>query len=69
MAWSDEPTYAQINTIFQCLNWEVRELSTEEARAAAKWLEKSGTRRDVSNEIGRLKKLRDEQPITRQLFC
>lgn len=57
MAWSDEPTYGQIETIF---SWLLPKLGREEAHDAVKWLEKTATRRDVSLEMNRLKELKDK---------
>lgn len=57
MAWSDEPTYAQINVIF---SWLESEIGREEAKKATSWLENTATRHDVSVEMSRLKELRDK---------
>ena len=51
MAWSDEPTYAQVETIYRWIQWH---MPNEEARNAAKWLQEHSTRREVSDEIKRL---------------
>ena len=51
MAWSDEPTYAQIQTVYRWIEWH---MSTQEARNAIKWLKEHATRKEVSDEIKRL---------------
>lgn len=55
MAWSDEPTEAQLGTIFSWIKWE---MSNEKAMEAVKWLEKTATRREVSFEMKRLRDLK-----------
>lgn len=51
MAWSDEPTYAQVETVFRWIEWH---MPTEEARQAVNWLKEHATRKEVSDEIKRL---------------
>lgn len=51
MSWSDEPTYAQIETIYRWIEWH---MPTQEARDAVNWLKEHATRHDVSCEIKRL---------------
>ena len=51
MAWSDEPTYAQISTVYRWIEWH---MPTQEARDAVNWLKEHATRREVSDEIKRL---------------
>ena len=51
MAWSDEPTYAQIETVYRWIQWHMK---NNEASAACKWLKEHATRKEVSNEIKRL---------------
>lgn len=51
MAWSDEPTYAQIETIHRWIEWH---MTTQEARDAVHWLKEHATRKEVSTEIKRL---------------
>lgn len=63
MAWSDEPTEAQLNAIFRWLNWETP-LPTDKARRAADWLRDNATRRDVSEEMQRMKKLKDRKNLS-----
>ena len=51
MAWSDEPTEAQIGTLYRWINWH---MSTPEAQNAVKWLREHATRKEVSDEIKRV---------------
>ena len=51
MAWSDEPTYAQIQTVYRWIEWH---MPTQEARNATHWLKEHATRKEVSDEIKRL---------------
>lgn len=57
MAWSDEPTEAQLGTVFSWLKWKV---DRDTASKAVEFLENSATRRDVSTEMTRLKALKDK---------
>lgn len=54
MVWSDEPTEAQLNAIFMLIRWSV---PTEAAKNAVLWLEERATRREVSDEMKRLREL------------
>ena len=63
MAWIDEPTYPQLQTIFY---WFERHMSTREASHASKWLKKHATRKEVSDEMGRIKKLYDKHSLTKE---
>ena len=51
MAWSDEPTYAQIQTISRWIRWH---MTNKEASYASNWLKEHATRKEVSDEIKRL---------------
>lgn len=51
MAWSDEPTYAQIQTLYR---WIERHMSNDEASKATHWLKEHATRKEVSDEIKRV---------------
>ena len=62
MAWSDEPTEPQIDVVYRWLYWN---LPTEEARKAAMWLKEHATRREVSTEMTRLKKLYDQRALNK----
>lgn len=54
MAWIDSPTKAQINAMWHWFNWE---MPRTEAKDALDWLEKNATRKQVSDELGRLREL------------
>ena len=62
MAWSDEPTYAQIETVFRWIEWH---MPTPDARDAVKWLKEHATRKEVSNEIKRLHDLQYDHKLSR----
>lgn len=62
MAWSDEPTEAQLNTVALWLKYETK-VSPETIASACNWLEKHGTRGDVAREMTRLKNLKDEHRL------
>lgn len=62
MAWSDEPTDAQINAVYRWLSWN---LPMQEAREAANFLRDNSTRHDVSVEMSRLRKLFDARVLTK----
>lgn len=63
MAWSDEPTKAQLDRIYYWLNWETR-IATEKAKEAANWLGENATRKEVSDEMQRLKRLKDKKTLS-----
>lgn len=62
MAWSDEPTEAQLNTVALWLKYETK-VSPETITSACNWLEEHGTRGDVAREMTRLKQLKDEHRL------
>ena len=62
MAWSDEPTEAQINTVALWLKYETK-VSPETITSACNWLELHGTRGDVAREMTRLKNLKNEHRL------
>jgi hypothetical protein len=53
-----KPTEMQLGTIYSWLRWIVPK---DEAKAAVSWLEKTATRRAVSDEMTRLKSLKDKR--------
>lgn len=61
MAWSDEPTDAQLNAIFMTIRWVV---PTPKAQEAVKWLAEKATRREVSDELKRLKTLNQTRNLS-----
>ena len=60
MAWSDEPTYGQINTVYRWLSWGIPNAM---ASTAANWLRDHATRQEVSNEMKRMKVLFDKHAL------
>lgn len=62
MAWSDEPTYAQIQTLFRWIEWH---MPNDEAVKATHWLKDHATRKEVSDEMSRIRKLYNEHSLTK----
>lgn len=60
MAWSDDPTDMQLGVIYSWIRWL---MPNEKASAAVAYLGQSATRRDVSDEIKRLKLLKDKKKL------
>lgn len=60
MAWSDEPTPAQIGVVGSLMHWAV---SREIEASALEYLEETATRRDVADEIKRLRDLRSSNRL------
>lgn len=60
MSWNDKPSDAQLGVVFNWLRWE---MPTVEASDAVKWLEGHATKKEVSLEMNRLKKLKDSRKI------
>lgn len=54
MAWSDEPTMNQLGAVKRLIEFKV---SNDTLTKALKHLENTATRREVSNELGRLRSL------------
>ena len=63
MAWTDKPTEAQINALWYWFKWA---MPTAEAKDALDWLENNATRKQVSDEMGRIRDLRKSQSLTRK---
>lgn len=64
MAWSDEPTDNQINALFNLVRWEI---SREEMPKMEAYLKEHATRRELSNELGRLRDLKIERKMNRDV--
>lgn len=60
MAWSDEPTDAQIDAILRMIKWQIHD---DEKGEIAKYLKEHCTRQEVSLEMGRLRDLAIEKKI------
>jgi len=54
MAWSDKPTEPQLSAFFNLTRWV---LPRELGAAATDWLKAASNRKDVSDELGRLRHL------------
>lgn len=63
MSWNDKPSEAQLGIIYKWLRWE---MPNSKASEAVNWLEDHATRKEVSLEMDRLKKLRDSRRITKE---
>ena len=63
MAWSDEPTPAQIGTIYRWIEWKMTNL---EAKKAMQWLRQHATRKEVSDEMTRIRNLKNEHKLTKE---
>ena len=63
MAWTDKPTYAQLQVVYRAL-LSAKELSTLQARNATKYLEKKANRREISIEMNRLKRLEKDYKLS-----
>ena len=55
MAWSDEPSDAQINALLNMIRWEI---SNKEIPHINAYLKERATRREVSDELKRLRELK-----------
>lgn len=55
-----KPTYNQTNCIYRWLEWK---MPIAKARAAVKYLERTASRLEVSQEMNRLKKLKDNRTL------
>lgn len=55
-----KPTYAQIECIYRWLKWN---MPTAKAVAATDYLERTASRVEVSQEMNRLKKLKDNKNL------
>lgn len=55
MAWTDKPTEAQLERLYQWFKWE---MPTSKARDALDWLEQNADRRQVSDEMKRIRELK-----------
>lgn len=56
-----KPTYNQTNCIYNWLKWK---MPTAKAVAATKYLERTASKVEVSQEMNRLKKLKDNKNLT-----
>lgn len=62
MAWTDKPTEAQLGTIYGWIRWNMTNTMAQEAVA---WLGENADRKAVSDEMQRLKKLKDSRQLNK----
>ena len=62
MAWTDEPSDAQINALFNLIRWEIHR---DEMKGIEEYLKANATRREVSEELGRLRDLKMNRKLNR----
>lgn len=62
MAWTDEPSEKQINALLNLIRWEIHR---DEIKGIEKYLKTNATRRDVSEELGRLRDLKMNRKLNR----
>lgn len=65
MSWSDKPTKPQINALYRMAYWS---LTRAELQDALKWLEDNGTKKQASDELGRVRGLYIEHNLNRDRF-
>lgn len=61
MAWSDEPTDAQVGALYHFIRWKMPDA---EAIRACEWLRENTTRREVSYELNRVRRLYLDHKLT-----
>lgn len=54
MTWSDEPTNAQLSSLYNMIKWKA---TGDSATRAIQWLAERATRREVSDELKRVREL------------
>lgn len=63
MAWTDEPSEAQLDTVFYWLSFRC---PRKTAISAVDYLKQTATRKDVFEEVNRLKRLKDRNALTKE---
>lgn len=63
MSWLDKPTKAQINILWHWYRWK---MPTAEAKDALDWLEQNATRKQVSDEMTRVRELYKSHSLSRE---
>lgn len=63
MGWGDKPTKAQINALYLMIRWH---MSTAEVNDALDWLEQNATRKQVSDELSRIRQLKMNRQLNRE---
>ena len=62
MAWTDEPSDKQINALLNLIRWEIH---LDEIKGIEEYLKTNATRRQVSDELGRLRDLKMNRKLNR----
>lgn len=62
MAWTDEPSEKQINALLNLIRWEIHR---DEIKGIGEYLKANATRREVSEELGRLRDLKMSRKLNR----
>lgn len=62
MAWTDEPSDKQINALLNLIRWEIHR---DEMKGIEEYLKANATRRQVSEELGRLRDLKMKRKLNR----
>lgn len=62
MAWTDEPSDKQINALLNLIRWEIH---LDEIKGIEEYLKTNATRRQVSEELGRLRDLKMNRKLNR----
>ena len=62
MGWLDKPTKEQINALYYWMKWE---LPTSEIKDALDWLEENATRKQVADEMTRVRGLYHAKRLNR----
>lgn len=62
MGWNDKATDAQLNAFLHMVRWDV---AIDESLEMGKYLEENATRREMSNELGRIRKLSIDRKLTK----
>ena len=60
MAWSDEPTNAQLSSLYNMIKGKA---NGDSAIRAIQWLAEKATRREVSDELKRVRELYQEHAL------
>ena len=62
MAWTDKPSEKQINALLNLIRWEI---NRNEIKDIEEYLKNNTTRREVSDELGRLRDMIVNRRLTR----
>ena len=62
MVWTDEPSEKQINALLNLVRWEIH---LDEMKGIEEYLKTNATRREVSEELGRLRDLKMNRKLNR----